>query len=215
MKSKLVDGLAQCGIGLKSGEVESLGDYLNELLRWNKKINLTAITDYNEAVEKHLIDSLLILSYIEDKTRLIDIGSGAGLPGIPLSIVRPNINVVSVDSVGKKINFQKHIKRMLNLKNFSPINSRIEKLFEVDGYEEGFDVVTARAFTSLLDIGQIAKKLLNSKGRVLAMKGAEGEKELTDAQQSLNEMGYVSTHVDFFRLPFTESLRTIITLNMS
>jgi 16S rRNA (guanine527-N7)-methyltransferase len=212
MKNRLLEGLRSWNLTCDSDQADDLIVYLNELLHWNKKINLTAITEPSEALEKHLIDSLLLLRYIKRGDFIVDLGSGAGLPAIPLAITRKDLDIVSVDSVGKKINFQKHIKRKLKLSGIKPLNARVETLAEAEEYINNFDIVTARAFTSLLDIATVAAPLLNNKGRILAMKGAEGEKELAAAAGGLREAGFTGMYVDTYQLPFSKAVRTIIVI---
>jgi 16S rRNA (guanine527-N7)-methyltransferase len=125
---------------------------VDELLRWTKRRNLTAITDRDEVLEKHLVDSLTMLPFARQASRLLDIGSGAGFPALPLKIVCPALEVVSVDAVGKKIDFQKHIARKFGLLSFTGLHARIQDLQEDESYRSGFDLVTARALTSLEDL---------------------------------------------------------------
>lgn len=212
MKNRLIKGLSHWDLTCSSTQVDDLIVYLDELLRWNKKINLTAITEPGEALEKHLIDSLLMLLYVNTGEKIIDMGSGAGLPAIPLAITRTDLDITSVDSVGKKINFQKHIKRTLKLAGIRPINARVEALAESDEFSGTFDVVTARAFTSLNDIATVAVPLLNDHGRIIAMKGAEGEKELVAASDQLNDLGFTRMHVETYHLPFSHAIRTIVVI---
>lgn len=186
--------------------------FLDEMLRWNRKINLTAITDPKEALEKHIVDSLLLLPLLSEGESLLDMGSGAGLPGIPLQIVRPDLKIVSVDSVGKKISFQKHIKRLLGLRHFSPLNVRLEKLEDVLDAQTRFDIITARAFASLETIICLASSWLGPGGKILAMKGPEGESEVQALETSIDEAGLQVEAIQKFRLPVTGSDRQIIVL---
>ena len=148
-----------------------------ELLRWNRSRNLTAITERDAVLEKHLVDSLTLLPFALQARRLLDIGSGAGFPALPLKIVCPELAVVSVDAVGKKIDFQRHIVRLLKLQNFAALHGRIEPLQEQANYRAGFDLVTARALCGLADLLALAEPFLASGGRLVAMKGPEGHQE--------------------------------------
>lgn len=183
--------------------------FLEELLRWNKRINLTSICNWNEALEKHLIDSLLLLPSIESGGRLLDMGSGGGLPGIPLAIARPDLQVVSVDSVGKKINFQKHIKRQLKLRNLEPINARLEYLSERISLEQPFDWVVARAFSSFDNILSLSEQWLKEGGQLLAMKGPEGKKEW---RQAAGRSCFQLKEVKEYNLPKTGAVRQLFIL---
>ena len=161
--------------------------YLDELLKWNRKINLTSITDIDQCWEKHIVDSLLATCFVDHSDRILDIGSGAGFPSIPLSIVYDGLRVDSVDSVTKKIRFQRHCSRHLGLGEFNAHASRIETLH--DELSGQFDVVVSRAFTSLDNFVEIAVPFLKSKGRIVAMKGAAAESELQLAQGTLDKFG--------------------------
>jgi len=137
---------------------------VDELLRWNSRRNLTAINERPAALEKHLVDSLTLLPYARQAKRLLDIGSGAGFPALPLKIVCPDLAVVSVDSVGKKIDFQRHVARILGLDQFTAIHERIETLQEHPDLRYGFDLVTARALCSLTELVVLAEPFLAEVG---------------------------------------------------
>lgn len=212
MNKQLREGLSVTNLSLGEQACQQLECYLEELLRWNHKVNLTAITDPVEATEKHLLDSLLLLPYLGEANRVLDMGSGAGLPGIPLQIARPDLEVISVDSVGKKINFQRHVKRQLGLKNFQPVQARLEKLSESLATDLSFDLITARAFSSLREIVQLSSSWLAPGGRVLAMKGPEGEGELEGGKAFLDEAGMRIDAIHKYSLPFSKSERQVIVI---
>lgn len=197
------------GFELDSHKVEQLSIYLDEMLRWNKKVNLTSITDYAEAIEKHIVDSLYLLKYVSGGQSVVDMGSGAGLPGIPISICLSNARVTSVDSVGKKVNFQKHIKRLLHLDNFTALEARVEKLSEIIS-EQKPDIVTARAFTSVGKLVEYASPLLNTGGILLAMKGSEGELEIEKNALLVEKYGFNCSHIDSYKLPISLAERKIV-----
>jgi 16S rRNA (guanine527-N7)-methyltransferase len=182
---------------------------VDELLRWNPRRNLTAITDRDEVVEKHLVDSLSLLPFARQSSRLLDIGSGAGFPALPLKIVCPELEVVSVDAVGKKIDFQRHVARTLNLKNFTALHARVETLSE---YRNSFDLVTARALCPLGDLVTLAEPFLACGGRLVAMKGPEGSRELSDQQESLRAAGW-SVVLHRLTLPLSGAERCLVELS--
>lgn len=196
----------QCG----DGQVENLVLYLEEMLRWNEKVNLTAITEPDTAIIKHLVDSLLLKKYLEGIESVLDLGSGAGLPSIPLAIAVPGLSLVSIDGVGKKINFQKHIKRLLRLENFTAINVRTEALMNDEAFQKKFDVVTARAFTSLKDLIGIAANFIKPGGRLLAMKGPEAAREIAESQDVMRVTGFSCLAIDEFTLPGNNGKRIIV-----
>jgi 16S rRNA (guanine527-N7)-methyltransferase len=124
-KDLLIEGSTKLGIELSVEKIEKLLHYLELIIKWNKVHNLTAIDDPSEGVKKHLLDSLSILSFIK-KGRILDVGSGAGLPGIVIALMRDDVAVNSIDSVGKKCRFMEHARLDLNLINFNVVNDRVE-----------------------------------------------------------------------------------------
>ncbi len=212
MSSLFATGLARLGLQLEKDTIATEEEFLAELLRWNARVNLTSIRGYDEAIEKHLLDSLLLLPHIVTAESLLDMGSGGGLPGIPVAIARPQLKIMSVDSVGKKINFQKHIKRTFGLANFSAQQSRIESLADGVVKPEKFDLVVSRAFSSLDTFLEFAAPLLKVGGRAIAMKGPEGECELADASVTVDRLGYFDPEVIKYKLPFSGAVRQFIIL---
>jgi 16S rRNA (guanine527-N7)-methyltransferase len=160
-------GLQTLGIVLPEAAIKKLLAYVDLLVKWNHTYNLTAIRDGDEMVTQHLLDSLSILPFLQDVQRLADIGSGAGLPGIPLGVARPELAVTLIDSIQKKSAFQQQAKIDLVMPNVSIYSGRIE---DYKGHGE-FDAVTARAFSDLPALVKVAAPLLRSDGRIYAMKG--------------------------------------------
>lgn len=187
-----------------------LKTFISELLRWNKKINLTAITDLKEISAKHIADSLLISCLIGKNSAVLDIGSGAGFPGIPLSIIRSDLEIVSVDAVAKKIQFQKHISRKLALDKFSPVHGRVEELDKK--YHRAFDVVVSRAFASLDFYVQLAKPFVRQGGVIIAMKGPGAFEEIADAEKTLSDLKLTVAECKTYNLPFDSGERTVVLL---
>src|SRR4249919_2636896 len=149
-------------------------DYLALLVRWNATYNLTAIRDPREMIAKHLLDSLAMHPYVDDVARLADLGTGAGLPGIPLAIAKPGLQVSLVESNGKKVRFLREAIRKLGLANAEAVESRIEA-FDAPGR---FDAITARALATLPAILQSGGHLLRPGGVLLAMKGVVPSEEI-------------------------------------
>jgi 16S rRNA (guanine527-N7)-methyltransferase len=166
----LKKGLAELQISLSP---EPLMTYLTLLNKWNRTYNLTAVRDLDSMVTRHLLDSLAILPWI-DSGRLLDVGSGAGFPGIPLALAHPNLEVVVLDSNGKKIRFMQEAKRVLGLDNLEVVQARVETYQP----EQKFDTVTSRAFSDLQQMISWTKHLITTSGKWLAMKGRYPETEL-------------------------------------
>ena len=166
-------------IDLDGNKINTLLRYLDLFIKWNKAYNLSAIRDPDEMVAKHILDSLAVVPILEkhpEVDRIIDVGTGAGLPGIPLSICFPERHFSLLDSVGKKIRFLYQVKQTLKLANVSLANLRIEK-YRVD---QLFDVVISRAFASLKDMTSLSQHLLVEGGKFWAMKGVTPEEELLE-----------------------------------
>ncbi len=212
MSKLLSDGLSHFNIQLADEIIRNEMLFLDELLRWNRSINLTSITRYDDAIEKHLVDSLLLLPHLGQIEKMIDLGSGGGLPGIPLAIAVANLQVVSIDSVGKKINFQRHLKRFLSLDNLYIEQSRAEQLSSSMLDQESFDLVVARAFTSLERLLGYASPWLKPGGRVIAMKGPEGSCELQSVQPIIQQYRFNDPAVFSYKLPFSQAERQLLVL---
>jgi len=209
MADLLAGALAAEKITLPADVLLQEEQFLDELLRWNKRINLTSITDRYEALEKHLLDSLLLLRFLTGRGRLLDMGSGAGLPGIPLAIACRDLEVVSVDSVGKKVNFQKHVKRKLSLENLQPVHARLETLHGL----ELFDLVVARALSGFKELIEWSAPLIKSGGELYVMKGREGSAELESFLVSDDRCLFKVKATHHYLLPYSKSDRQLTILS--
>jgi 16S rRNA (guanine527-N7)-methyltransferase len=165
-KDLLIEGSTKLGIELSVEKIEKLLHYLELIIKWNKVHNLTAIDDPSEGVKKHLLDSLSILSFIK-KGRILDVGSGAGLPGIVIALMRDDVGVTSIDSVGKKCRFMEHARLDLNLINFNVVNDRVE----IYNTNECFNQIVSRAFATFEDTKKLTAHLICREGEYLFMKG--------------------------------------------
>ena len=215
MSNSLAEGLSQFDLKLSAKIIQMETAFLDELLRWNQRINLTSINNLDDAVEKHLIDSLLLLPHLGNVKNIIDLGSGGGLPGIPLAISSPSLQVVSIDSVGKKINFQRHIKRLLSLDNLHIIQSRAETLDQGVLETKSFDLVVARAFTALEPLLEYALPWLKPGGKIIAMKGPEGKNELRAAEPILKQYRFSDPTVFSYELPFSKAERQLLIISLN
>ena len=166
---------------------ENLYKYMNNLIEWNQKINLTAIKNEEEIILKHFVDSIYIKNII--KGRVLDIGSGAGFPGIPLRLVNNNINLVSIDSVNKKINFQKDTAEKLSLNNIEIIHTRAENLAQNKHYREQFDFVISRAVANLSTLSEYMLPFTKIGGKCICMKGPNCIEEIDNAENAIKLLG--------------------------
>ncbi len=209
---RLESGLRRLEIDLPQETRRLLLRYLEELQRWNRRINLTAIRGSDEGVEKHLIDSLTLLPLMKEGERLLDIGSGPGLPGLALKIAEPSLRLASVESIGKKASFQRHVVRTLGLGDVEVLAERAEALAERADLRGAFSLVVSRAFSSLADFASLALPFLADEGRLVAMKGALGEEELERDTEALRRLGLQAGEIRHLRLPFSAAERTLIVL---
>lgn len=201
-------GAIELGIELSGEEIDRFALFTRELLRWNAKLNLTALEKVTDIVAKHYLDSLSISSLLPCGAILLDIGSGGGFPSIPLKIIRPDIVAISVDSVQKKINFQRHVARSLRLEKFRAVHSRIEDLDQ--GLAGGVDFVVARAVADLMVLAQMGARFLTQDGKLIAMKGSRWREEMAESAGRLDGLGLVVTDTIELRLPVTGDVRGVI-----
>lgn len=208
-KELLVRGAAELGVTLSSSEIGKFYSFAGELKKWNRKINLTAIKNDEEIAVKHFVDSLSLARMVKGGT-LLDIGSGGGFPVIPLKIVLPRLDAVSVDAVEKKVIFQRQVGRVLNLHGFTAIHARGEEL--AARYAGHFDWIVSRAFSDIPSFARMALPLLKEGGRIVAMKGKGGREEADACAPALAEIGLRILGCDEFKLPVIGDGRCLIAI---
>ncbi len=179
------------GLRLSRLQISTLELYERELMDWNTRFNLTAIRDPHEIRIKHFLDSLTCLQALRDSHtgRLIDIGTGAGFPGIPIKIIYPNLQLTLVESVGKKADFCRHVVRMLDLPGVEVVQERAEVLGQAPAYREKYDWAVARAVAILPVLAEYLLPLVRVGGSMLAMKGESGPVEAHSAERALKMLG--------------------------
>lgn len=175
LHDELEQGIDKLGLDIPSATVDRLLQYLELIQKWNRVYNLTALKDSGQMLSHHILDSLSIIPYVKGNT-ILDIGSGAGLPGIPLSLVFTERHIVMLDGNAKKTRFIQQAITELGLKNAESVHSRVEDYTA----SEGFDTVVSRAFSSLSDFVRLALPLMKDSGQLLAMKGRYPAQELED-----------------------------------
>ncbi len=198
-------------IELTPDQVSAFERYQALLLEWNQKFNLTAITDPQEMQLKHFYDSLTCLRAIPpDAQSLIDIGCGAGLPGIPLKIMLPHLKLVLVDSVGKKVEFCRMAAQELRLTDVTALHARAEDLGRDKAHREQYDWAVARAVAPLPVLAEYLLPLVRVGGSMLAQKGASAADELEQAGKAIRTLGGGPAKLDAFELPVTHDQRALI-----
>lgn len=191
-------------------QTEQFFEYMNLLIEWNEKMNLTAITDPEEIILKHFIDSITILKNIENNVKIVDVGTGAGFPGIPLSIMRPDLKIILVDSLNKRLIFLQEVVNKLQLKNVEIIHARAEEFGQNKKYRENFDIATSRAVANLATLSEYLIPLVKVGGKVIAMKASELQQEVEDAKKAINILGGKIEKIEEFNLPQSDIGRTIV-----
>lgn len=187
-------------------------DYKNLLLEWNKKINLTTITEEDEIILKHFADSLTILKYIKEKSSVVDVGTGAGFPGIPLKIARENLEVTLVDSLNKRILFLEDVIEKIKIDKITTLHYRAEEFGQNNKYRESFDVATSRAVANLSTLSEYLLPLVKIGGICICMKGADIQEELEASKKAIEILGGKIEKVEEFTLPESDIKRNIIVI---
>jgi len=180
LKNLLHSGCVQMQIELSDTQLEQFLELTDLLIRWNKKINLTSITKPDAVITKHILDSLSLLPHVYGN-RVLDVGTGAGFPGVPLALMLPEVEFTLLDSNNKKITFIKHVSAKLGLKNLIATHSRIQDL----NTEQAFTSITARAFADLNDLLKWLPKVYSEDTQILAMKGKMPESEIESLRESI------------------------------
>ena len=202
--------LEKMSISLNKEQYDQFYAYMLLLIEWNEKINLTAITEPQEIILKHFVDSLTIAKYIEERKTIIDMGTGAGFPGIPLKIYRNDVKVVLADSLNKRIKFLNEVIEKLQLKNIETIHCRAEELGKNKEYREKFDYATSRAVANLSTLSEYLLPFVKLNGSGIFMKTMEIDEELENAKKAIKILGGRIEKVDKFEIPESDLGRSII-----
>lgn len=206
---KLKNKAKGINIEFQEEQLKKYYSYMNILLDWNEKINLTAITKPDDIILKHFVDCLTIGKYVSRGQRIIDVGTGAGFPGIPLSILKNEINITLLDSLNKRIIFLEDVIKKINLKNINAIHARVEELARNKNFREQFDIATSRAVAPLNILLEYLLPLVKENGICICMKGSNIE-EIKEAKNALNILGAEIEKIEKITLPDSDIERNII-----
>lgn len=221
-KKTIARGLTELGIPYTGVMLDQMVTHAVELLDWNKRTNLTSITEPHDVAVKHMVDSAAAWSEIPDGAHVLDLGAGGGFPGIPLKILKPSLSMTLVDASRKKVSFLKHMIRTLSLNLIDAINERGETLALADDFKGAYDVVISRAFSGLDTFIPMALPFLKQGGVLIAMKGRDYEHEealfskvsaLRWDGMELQAAHMMLTRKDY-KLPFNESIRSLLLIRM-
>jgi 16S rRNA (guanine527-N7)-methyltransferase len=202
---KLASGLARLGLEAPENAIENLLAFVDILKEWSRTYNLIAPQDRNALLGRHILDSLSIAPWLRPGS-LLDVGTGAGFPGLPLAIIMPEMEVTLIDGAGKKIRFIRHVGRTLKLTNIHPLHQRVETLEE----GKGFANITSRAFSSLSDFANLVRPYMDADTRLLAMKGAYPNKELEELPNWVNVQS-----VEKLSVPYLQAERHLVIMSLS
>lgn len=205
LKGLLRDGASQLGLELTQKAVDDFLIYLRELKAWNRKMNLTSIDDDRGIVIRHFLDSFTAHALFKGAERLLDMGAGAGFPGIPLKILMPCLDVVLIDSVEKKVHFMRHVIRALGLKGIEAMSGRVEDPSMIKRIPP-FDIVISRAFTELKNFIPLALPYLKAGGKIVAVKGPAYKEELKEAGLK----GVIGPEVFEVAVPYEKRVNTLL-----
>jgi len=217
----IYEGAKKLDVNIDKRKIDKFAIHALELMKWNQKTNLTAITDPFEVAVKHFLDSIIPMKVIPSNASLLDIGSGGGFPGIPLKIIWPSLSVTLIDASRKKVSFLKHIIRILELKNIDALHVRAEVFANKPGVAKTFDVIISRAFSSMTTFAMTALPFLKKEGVIIAMRGNLFDDDIRLLRSSINKRHAIlmdddaeafEISVKRYSLPYLKSDRSMVSL---
>ncbi|MDY3767521.1 MAG: 16S rRNA (guanine(527)-N(7))-methyltransferase RsmG [Lachnospiraceae bacterium] len=213
MKSEILEkGCQQLGLSMSEHQEQQFMKYYELLIEWNKVMNLTAITEFDEVMQKHFLDSLTIVKGIEKTEHIcvLDVGTGAGFPGIPLKIMFPEWEIVLLDSLNKRIKFLDEAIAQLGLEKIRTIHGRAEDFAKKQEYREQFDLVVSRAVANLASLSEYCLPYVREGGKFVSYKAANADAELDESGKAIDILGGKIDKVEKFQIPDTDMDRTLV-----
>jgi len=213
-KEVLINGMKELGVDVSHETVERLLTFMKIMLEWNEKVNLTAITEEREVVIKHFLDSVTCLStgYIKNGMAVIDVGTGAGFPGVPLKILKDDLKMTLLDSLNKRIIYLNDVAKKLNLRNINIVHSRAEEAGSSKDHREAYDIVLSRAVAAMNVLCEYCLPLAKVGGFFLCQKGPDIKDEMKEADSAIKILGGKVREVREYQLPFSDIKHNIIVI---
>ncbi len=218
IKKEFIENAAELGIDLDERMLHNFELYYHNLLEWNSVMNLTAITDEKDVYEKHFLDSLSIVRIVSRETlekgcSLLDMGTGAGFPGLPIAIVFPNVQVILMDSLNKRIRFLEDTVQKLGLTNVTAVHARAEELAKNKKYREKSDICCSRAVANLATLSEYCLPFVKKGGQFISYKTDQVTDEIRMGARAIALLGGAQPETIFFRLPGTEYQRSLVRIS--
>lgn len=211
-KKELKKELKLIEIDVNGEQLEKFYLYMKLLLEWNENINLTAITEQKDIITKHFIDSVTASKYIKKGSTVVDCGTGAGFPGIPLAIIRTDCKFTLIDSLNKRVNFLNEVVKKLELENVETIHTRAEDLAYIKKYREQYDYAISRAVANMSTLLEYLLPFCKIGGKAICMKGPNIEEEMENCKKTLQVLNGRIEKIDKFVLPLSDIIRHIVTV---
>ena len=212
-KINMIEKTSKINLNVSEEDVIKFEKYMDMLLKWNQKINLTTIVNEEEIILKHFIDSMTILKYIDNKENIIDVGTGAGFPGMPVAILKKDCNITLLDSLNKRIIFLNEVIGELELENVHTEHLRAEDGGRDRKYREMYDIATSRAVANLSTLVEYLLPFVKIGGKCICMKGIECKEEIQCARYAINELGGRISKIENIILPDSDINRTLIIID--
>lgn len=214
-RNLFIQGIKELGLDITKKQEDQFLKYYEILVETNKVMNLTAITELDEVIVKHFIDSLLIVKSIDMNqcNNLIDVGTGAGFPGIPIKIMFPNINVTLLDSLNKRLKFLNNVIEELKLSNIDTVHGRAEDLGHNSNYREQFDLCVSRAVANLSTLSEYCIPFVKINGKFVSYKSSVSSEEIMESEKAIKVLGGKIISKDILELPCSDMKRTLVVIN--